>query len=94
MVSHDVVALYPSIPQDEAIQVIHEKPIIDEDLIEKTKMTPNEIITLLKICVSGTYFVFNKKLYIQVKGLAIGASTYQTNTNTNTLPLTTTSVKT
>ena len=36
---------------------------------------PDEIITLFKICVSGTYFVFNKKLYIQIKGLAIGAST-------------------
>ena len=75
MVSYDVVALYPSIPQDEAIQVLYDKLVNDSDLIEKTKMTPDEVITLFKICVSGTYFVFNKKLYIQVKGLAIGAST-------------------
>ena len=33
------------------------------------------MLTLLKICVSQTYFVFNKKLYVQVDGLAIGAST-------------------
>ena len=74
MVSYDVVALYPSIPQDEAIQVIYDKLINDENLKEKTKMTPDEIIQLFKICVERTYFVFNKKLYGQVKGLAIGAS--------------------
>jgi hypothetical protein len=55
--------------------VLYDKLVNDSDLIEKTKMTPDEVITLFKICVSGTYFVFNKKLYIQVKGLAIGAST-------------------
>ena len=74
MVSYDVVALYPSIPQDEAIQVVYEKLINDENLIEKTKMTPDEIIELYKICVQGTYFVFNGKLYGQIKGLAIGSS--------------------
>ena len=75
MVSYDVVALYPSIPQDEAIKVVYDKLVNDEKLNEKTKMTPEEIIELYKICVEGTYFVFNRKLYIQVKGLAIGAST-------------------
>ena len=61
MVSYDVVALYPSIPQDEAIQVVYEKLINDENLIEKTKMTPDEVIELYKICVQGTYFVFTQK---------------------------------
>ena len=38
-------------------------------------MTAENVTTLLRICVNKTYFVFNKKLYVQVDGLAIGAST-------------------
>ena len=37
-------------------------------------MTPTEVIELLQICVGEVYFVFNNKLYIQIKGLAIGYS--------------------
>ena len=75
LVSYDVTALYPSVPQDEAIDIIYQKLSQDKDLKDKTTMTAENIITLLKICVNKTYFVFNKKLYIQVDGLAIGAST-------------------
>ena len=75
MVSFDVVALYPSIPQDEAISLIRHHLEHDLDLRDKTKMTPDEIIELFEICVNDTYFVFNMKLYAQVEGLAIGAST-------------------
>ena len=46
----------------------------DPNLAEKTTMTAENVIQLFKICVQTTYFVFNKKLYIQVDGLAIGAS--------------------
>jgi hypothetical protein len=46
----------------------------DPNLGEKTTMTAANIITLFKLCVERTYFVFNKKLYKQVNGLAIGAS--------------------
>ena len=46
----------------------------DPDLQKKTTMTADNAITLFKQCVQTTYFVFNKKLYKQVDGLAIGAS--------------------
>ena len=72
--SLDVTALYPSVPQGEAIDIFHEMMINDDDLESKTKMTAENIIALFKICVQTTYFVFNKKLYKQVDGLAIGAS--------------------
>ena len=75
MVSFDVVALYPSIPQEEAISLVRHHLEQDLELRDKTKMTPNEVIELFEICVNYTYFVFNKKLYAQVEGLAIGAST-------------------
>ena len=74
LVSYDVTALYPSVPQEEAINIFHEMMINDDDLQSKTKMTAENVITLFKICVQTTYFVFNKKLYKQVDGLAIGAS--------------------
>ena len=38
-------------------------------------MSAKSIIDLLKICVQTTYFAFNKKLFQQIDGLAIGAAT-------------------
>ena len=37
-------------------------------------MSAGNVIKLFKLCVETTYFVFNKKLYRQVDGLAIGAA--------------------
>ena len=74
IVSYDVVALYPSIPQEEALDLVHMKLSTDQSLGDKTEMTAKEVIELLKICVCNTYFVFNGVLYGQVSGLAIGAS--------------------
>ena len=75
MVSYDVVALYPSVPQDEAIDLVNQKMVNDPDLHKKTTLSAESITKLFKMCVQTTYFVFNKKLYMQVNGLAIGAST-------------------
>ena len=75
MVSYDVVAMYPSIPQERALTAINNKLTNDRELHLRTNLTPNEIIELLKMCLGETYFVFNKQLYIQVKGLTIGAAT-------------------
>ena len=71
LVSYDVVAIYPSIPQDRALDIVYQKLVNDTDLIDKTKMTSTEVIELLRICVGEVYFVFNNKLYMQIKGLAI-----------------------
>ena len=75
LVSYDVRALYPSVPQNEAIDLVHKELIEDEGLASKTTMTPASITQLFRTIVKKTYFVFNKKLYTQVDGLAIGAST-------------------
>ena len=75
LVSYDVTALYPSVPQDEAIELVYEKMRNDKDLYKKSTMSAENIIKLFKLCVQKTYFVFNKKIYIQINGLAIGAST-------------------
>ena len=75
MVSYDIKALYPSIPQDEAISTFHEKMVNDPHLDQKTTMSALQVTSLFKTIDTKTYFQFNKKLYIQSNGLAIGAST-------------------
>ena len=74
LVSYDVEALYPSVPQLEAIDIFHQLMLNDPNLSSKTTMTANNIIILFKICVKTTYFMFNLQLYKQINGLAIGAS--------------------
>lgn len=75
LVSYDITALYPSVPQDEAIQYVFEELENDEKLYSRTKLSPESIIKLFKICVGKTYFMFNRKLYLQINGLPMGAST-------------------
>ncbi len=75
LVSYDVTALYPSVPQDEAIELIYQKLKADPTLKDRTKMTAEHIIDLFKLFVHNMYFVFNNKLYKQLNGLAIGAAT-------------------
>ena len=75
LVSYDVTALYPSVPQEEAIQVFNHELMNDTNLEQKTKMKPESVEKLFKTCVEATYFIFNGRLYKQIDGLAIGAST-------------------
>ena len=74
LVSYDVTALYPSVPQEEAINIIEEIMMQDTEFAKKTTMCPADVIALFKICVKTTYFAFNMKLYQQIDGLAIGSS--------------------
>ena len=66
--------LYPSVPQEEAIDIFHQLMINDDNLASKTSVSAENVTALFKICVRTTYFAFNKKLYQQIDGLAIGAS--------------------
>ena len=75
MASFDVVALFPSVPQEEAMEIVYELMNEDIDLEKRTKWKPDSIMKLMKICVSTTYFTFRGKIYQQVDGLAIGAPT-------------------
>ena len=62
LVSYDVTALYPSVPQNEAIELVQQKMKDDPELSRKPTMSAESIIELFKLCVQKTYFVFNKKL--------------------------------
>ena len=62
LVSFDVTALYPSITQKKAIDLVKDLLMRDEELKEKTKISPRNLVDLYEICVKQTYFVFNNKL--------------------------------
>ena len=74
LVSLDVVSLYTRVPKEEAITLTYNKLKNDPNLKDTTKMSPESIIKLIRICTDNTYFMFNMKMYSQVDGLAIGAS--------------------
>ena len=54
LVSYDIKAMYPSIPQAEAINIIKDLLYADDNLKERTPLKAGRIITLLKICVENT----------------------------------------
>ena len=74
LISFDVVALYPSVPQEEALKVFEEELLQDRELKIKTPITASKLMKLFRTCLKKTYFVFNRTLYLQIDGLAIGAS--------------------
>ena len=68
MTSFDIVALYPSLPQDQALVIFEEHLLSDEELKIKTPIPPRELMALFRNCLKRTYFVFNAKLYVRVYG--------------------------
>ena len=74
LISFDVVALYPSVPQNEALDILEEKMKEDATLKVKTPIPAERMMKLFRTCLERTYFVFNNQLYQQIDGLAIEAS--------------------
>ena len=61
-ISHDVVALFPSVPVPEALQVIQHNLEKDKSLYKRTKLSPSDIMDLLKLVVDH---------YIHLQGPAL-----------------------
>ena len=60
-VSFDVVNLYPSVPINKAITVMIDILNNDNELRERTKLTIKEIKTLVELCLSKSYFLWNNQ---------------------------------
>ena len=73
LVSFDVVSLFTKIPTDLAIQAAHKRLLDDTTLDQRTSLTPDEITSLLKLCLNATYFAFRDSFYQQVHGTAMGS---------------------
>ena len=62
-VSYDVENLYPSVPLREATNVILDLLNNDNDLKQRTKLTITEIKTLIDLCLSVCYFIWNNEIH-------------------------------
>ncbi len=72
MVSFDVKSLFTNVPLPEALDVIKDKLVKDENLDDRITLNAEQITHLLKVCLRTTYFVFNKEYYEQQNGAAMG----------------------
>ena len=71
MVSLDVVSLFTSVPLDYTINVILDK-VYKERKIE-TKLSRDELRSLLELCTKKMHFSFNNKIYKQTNGVTMGS---------------------
>lgn len=70
LVTLDVVNLYPSIPQEECLQVIYDELHTNRHLLI---FDPNLVIKLLHLNISNTFFTFGNLTFQQISGTTMGA---------------------
>jgi len=70
LISLDVVSLFTNIPQDLAINSILKRWAL---IKLKTNIPKDEFLEAIKLTLSSTYFVFNKKIYRQTYGTPMGS---------------------
>ena len=75
MVSFDVTSLYTTIPIDQALLIIGDLLEHDENLADRTLLSPRQILDLLDILLRTTHFKFNGDFYQQTDGAAMGEPT-------------------
>ncbi|XP_060756880.1 uncharacterized protein LOC132867932 [Neoarius graeffei] len=73
MVSYDVNSLFTCIPTTEAVESVRKRLIQDSSLLDRTKLTTDQICTLLDLCLTTIYFQFNESFYRQKHGCAMGS---------------------
>ena len=71
--SYDVSALFTCIPPEGAVEVVKEFLLGDQTLSDRTKFSPEQICSLLELCLNSTYFAYNGKFYKQIHGCAMGS---------------------
>ena len=74
MISFDVEALYTSLPIDSVLEIVGQKLEKDETLSKRTTLDIDDIVQLLKYCLTSTYFTFRDGFYhlTDVDGVALG----------------------
>ena len=73
MVSFDVKSLFAKVPIDECLDIVEEKLREDDTLGERTMMSPQTISSLIKLCMTSTYFGFENDIYEQKEGAPMGS---------------------
>uniref|UniRef100_A0A1X7UGQ5 GIY-YIG domain-containing protein n=1 Tax=Amphimedon queenslandica TaxID=400682 RepID=A0A1X7UGQ5_AMPQE len=67
----DVINLYPSIPQKECIEIVHNEMVTHSELVTSN---PNLITQLLQLNMTNNFFEFADITFLQRKGTAMGAA--------------------
>ena len=71
IVSFDVISLFTSIPVDLALKIVKEE---NTDIWkEHTKLTKEQIYSLLAFVLKNSFFVFNRNHYHHISGCAMGS---------------------
>ncbi|XP_070401572.1 uncharacterized protein [Nothobranchius furzeri] len=73
MVSFDVVSLFTCIPTTEVVETVRKQLQEDSTLEDRTNFTPDQICTLLDLCLTTTYFKYNEGFYRQKHDCAMGS---------------------
>ena len=73
LVSFDVVSLFTKVPVELAVRVAHERLLADTSLAERTSLSPDEVVNLLRFCLGATYLSYRGEVYQQTFGTAMGS---------------------
>ena len=73
LVSFDVVSLFTNVPADLAVRVAHERLSADSSLAERTSLSTEQVVNLLKFCLDATYLAYRGEFYQQTFGTAMGS---------------------
>ena len=71
-VSYDVVNLYPSVPTKEATGIIIQILSKDKELKNRTQLKLSDIKTLIELCLSKCYFLWEGNIYLLKNSAPIG----------------------
>ena len=66
LVSFDVVSLFTKLPVSLVLKVAKERLEADDTLSDRTSLHVRSIISLWKMCLDATYFVFRGTIYQQI----------------------------
>ena len=77
----DVVSLFTNVSVDLACRVAEQCLVADDSLEDQTSLSPDQIISLLQLCLNTTFLAFREKFYQQVYGTAIGSPVFVTVAN-------------
>jgi len=69
-----VIALYPSIPIEKALECVREKLKNDDTLADRTDWRVDDIIQLLSICLETHFKTIDGRIFTQIDGTPIGKS--------------------
>ena len=73
LVSFDVVSLFTKVPVDLAVKVAHKRLSMDTALIERTSLSADQVVQLLKFCLDATFLAYREDFYQQTFGTAMGS---------------------